>query len=95
MITTKAVSLKELMTIPGIGKSLSNDLWNLGIKKVDDLKGTNPGFLYNKMNRITGLRQDPCVLYAFRCAVYFASEEKLDEKKLKWWYWKDKTYNEK
>ncbi|MCI9110313.1 MAG: Pathogenicity locus, partial [Bacilli bacterium] len=25
----------------------------------------------------------------FRMAVYYASNEKHDKEKLKWWYWKD------
>jgi Pathogenicity locus len=33
---------------------------------------------------------DRCVLYVFRAAVYFASNKKHDEEKLKWWNWKDK-----
>jgi hypothetical protein len=95
MKTLKAEAVKDLQTIPGIGKSLSDDLWNLGIHKVSELAGKNPAALYNKLNKITGTRQDPCVLYTFRCAVYFASEKRLEAKKLKWWYWKDKSYNEK
>lgn len=95
MATVKAEALKDLMTIPGIGKSLSEDLWSLGIHKVSDLAGKNPAILYNKLNKLSGTRQDPCVLYTFRCAVYFASEKRLNSEKLKWWYWKDKPYNEK
>jgi SAM-dependent methyltransferase len=35
---------------------------------------------------------DRCLLYSFRCAVYYAqTEEELREpEKLKWWNWKDK-----
>jgi hypothetical protein len=93
-VDSKTAALKDLQTIPGIGKSLSEDLWDLGISKVADLKGKNPAKLYNKLNKITGSQQDPCVLYTFRCAVYFASEKRLDANKLKWWYWKDRSYNE-
>ena len=89
MSSAKTKTLKELQVIPGIGKSLSVDLWNLGIRKVSDLAKKNPAVLYNKLNKITGTIQDPCVLYTFRCAVYFASVKKLDAKKLKWWYWKN------
>jgi hypothetical protein len=32
---------------------------------------------------------DRCVLYVFRCAVYFASEAEHDPELLKWWNWKD------
>jgi hypothetical protein len=31
-----------------------------------------------------------CVLYVFRCAVYFATEKVHDEELLKWWNWQDK-----
>jgi len=40
--------LKQLQTIPGIGKSISLDLWNLGIRSVENLKGKNPQKLYEK-----------------------------------------------
>jgi hypothetical protein len=86
--------LKELQTIPGIGKSLALDLLNIGIRKIDDLKNKNPKTLYRKLNRYTSTIQDPCVLYTFRCAVYFASEQIHHTEKLKWWYWKDREYNE-
>ena len=29
----------ELMQIPGVGKSISNDLTNIGIYSINDLKG--------------------------------------------------------
>jgi hypothetical protein len=86
--------LKELQQIPGIGKSISLDLWNLGIRKISDLKDKNPALLYKRSNKLAGVIQDPCLLYTFRCAVYFASEKKLNKEKLKWWYWKNKPYNE-
>jgi len=90
----KSNFLRELRLIPGIGKSISLDLWNLGIRKVSDLKGKNPKTLYNRSNKLAGVKQDPCLLYVFRCAVYFASEKRLAKEKLNWWYWKDKIYNE-
>lgn len=90
---TKAESIKELRTIPGIGKSLAHDLWNIGIKKVADLKGQDPESLYDLSNRYAGVVQDRCVLYTFRCAVYFADtpETKRKPEKLLWWNWKDKS----
>ncbi len=86
--------LKELQQIPGIGKSISLDLWNIGIRKISDLNGKNPALLYKRSNKLAGIIQDPCLLYTFRCAVYYATEKKLEKEKLKWWYWKNKTYNE-
>ena len=85
-------SLKELREIPGVGKVIAQDLWSLGIYSQSDLKNQNPEFLYQKHNKLRGAIQDRCMLYVFRCAVYFVntSEKKRDSKKLLWWYWKDK-----
>ena len=88
----KNAVLKELQKIPGIGKACSLDLWNLGIRKIQDLKGKSPEQLYTKLNQVTGSTHDICMLYTFRCAVYFASEPRHDREKLNWWYWKDKPY---
>ena len=79
----------ELQAIPGIGPSLAENLRSLGVKRVADLKGRDPQRLYDKLNQLTGVRQDPCVLYTFRCAVYYASHKRHDPEKLKWWNWKD------
>jgi hypothetical protein len=92
-MTSKKESLKDLMHIPGIGKSIANDLWNIGIRNVADLKRKNPEYLYDLSNAYAGVVQDRCLLYTFRCAVYFASTDKKKQKseKLKWWNWKDKS----
>jgi len=90
MTFDKTPVLKELQKIPGIGRSLSEDLYMLGMRKVSDLKGRDPQKLYDELNSITGKVQDRCVLYVFRCAVYFATEMKHDSELLKWWNWKDK-----
>ena len=89
---TKQQTIKELMIIPGVGKSLAADLWNIGITSVADLKGKNPYELYDLSNRFAGIVQDRCVLYVFKCAVYYADtpEEEQEAEKLKWWNWKDK-----
>jgi hypothetical protein len=82
--------MEDLQIIPGVGKSIARDLYQLGIRKVTDLKGRSPEKLYQQSNRLAGTRQDPCLLYTFRCAVYFAETPEPDVKKLRWWYWKDK-----
>ncbi len=90
MTFDKTSVLKELQKIPGIGKSLSEDLYMLGMRKVSDLKSGNPEKLYNELNSLTGKIQDRCVLYGCRCAVYFATEQYHDRELRKWWNWKDK-----
>lgn len=90
----KYKTLKELQKIPSIGKACALDLWNIGIRNTSDLNARNPLQLYNKLNQITGQTHDICMLYTFRCAVYFVTEKTHETQKLNWWYWKDKTYNE-
>jgi len=89
---TKQQSVKELTIIPGVGESLATDLWNIGITTIADLKEKNPNELYDLSNRFAGTVQDRCVLYVFKCAVYYASTPKDEQEidKLKWWNWKDK-----
>jgi len=84
-------SLKNLRTIPGVGKSIARDLMDIGIRSVGNLKGKDPRKLYDQSNRHAGKIQDPCLLYVFRCAVYFAETppEEREEEKLKWWWWKE------
>ena len=81
--------LKDLMQIPGVGKSIAGDLINIGITSVEDLKDRDPQKLYDKSNKRAGVIQDRCLLYVFRCAVYYASNEKHTAEKLKWWNWKN------
>jgi len=89
---TAIQTIKALTAIPGVGKSIATDLYNIGIQHIDDLKGKNPETLYDDSNRFAGCIQDRCLLYIFRCAVYFAETpvNKQDLEKLKWWNWKDK-----
>lgn len=79
-----------LQAVPGIGPSLAQDLRDLGYESVADLIREDPEAMYSRLNRIRGEKQDPCVLYVFRCAVYFASSESPDPELLKWWAWKDR-----
>lgn len=85
-------SMSELRRIPGVGKNIEEDLRNIGIKAIDDLKGKDPQELYRKDCEFKGFQEDKCQLYVFRLAVYFAETENPDKEKLKWWYWKDKSY---
>ena len=90
---TNLKAIKELTIIPGVGKSIANDLVNIGITSVGDLKGKDPTKLYDQSNQVAGCTQDRCLLYVFKCAVYFAEtpKKKQEEEKLKWWNWKDKN----
>ena len=84
--------MSDLQTIPGVGPSIAVDLRELGIRRVADLKGRDPEKLYARINARRGVRQDPCLLYVFRCAVYFASTTRPKPALLKWWAWKDRSW---
>lgn len=85
---TKQATLKEFQRIPGVGKSISQDLWDLGLRSVQELKDQDPEELYLKICAYQGTQVDRCMLYVFRCAVYYASNEQHDSELLKWWNWK-------
>lgn len=90
MPAEKDQALKELRQIPGVGISIANDLYNIGIKSISQLKGKAPEKLFDQSNKFAGVVQDRCLLYVFRCAVYFAetSPDDREPDKLKWWNWK-------
>lgn len=81
----------DLESIPGIGKNLAKHLKSVGCGCVRDLKDKDPERLYEQLNELSGHRTDPCVLYAFRCATYYANGGR-DPELLKWWSWKNKRH---
>lgn len=79
-----------LQTAPGIGPSLAADLHDLGVHTLPALARRDPERLYASLCDKRGARMDPCVLYAFRCAVYFARTPRPRPELLQWWNWKDR-----
>ncbi len=82
------MSKSPLEEIPGIGPKLAGDLEDLGFRSVADLQGQDPEHMYDRLIALRGRLIDRCVLYAFRCAVYY-SEGGREVEKLKWWNWTD------
>ena len=80
----------DLQTIPGIGPSMAQDLRDLGYFEVSDLKGQDPELMFKRLKLMHDIEIDRCVLYVFRCAVYFANEEEHEPELLKWWVWQDR-----
>ena len=85
----KQVVLREFRQIPGVGNRIAEDLWNLGLRSISDLKNQDPEALYMRLCALQGTRVDRCMLYVFRCAVYYASNDVHDAELLKWWNWKE------
>jgi hypothetical protein len=94
-VKTKTINKNPLTIIPGIGKSLAQDLNSLGIREVEDLKTKNPEILYDDLCKLQNANIDRCVLYTFRCAVYYARSNRHDPELLKWWNWKEKELKPK
>ena len=92
-MTNKDNAIKELKKIPGVGKSIAEDLWNIGIRNTSDLKGQDPELLYDLSNIYEGAKQDRCLLYVYRCAVYYSETDESDRDpvKLQWWNWKERN----
>ncbi|MDH3308850.1 MAG: helix-hairpin-helix domain-containing protein [Acidimicrobiia bacterium] len=82
----------DLQTIPGVGPSIARDLQTLGVRRVADLRGRDPERLYADLVSRHGGPIDRCVLYVFRCAVYYADRQRHRPELLKWWNWKDRPY---
>lgn len=80
---------EDLESIPGVGPRIAQKLELIGVRRVSDLRGSNPEQLYRKLELTIGAHIDRCVLYVFRLAIYYASHQKHDPEKLKWWNWKD------
>lgn len=79
----------ELTQIPGVGEKIASVLNHLGYTTVASLRGQDPQDLYTRTSLLKGYQEDRCVLYVYRCAVYFAETERPEPEKLKWWNWKD------
>jgi hypothetical protein len=81
--------LKEFQTLPGVGPSLAKDFVDLGFSYVGELKGRDPEKMYRDLCALRGQHVDRCVLYVFRCAVYYTNNRVHKPELLKWWNWKD------
>ena len=91
MISQKMKNAQDdLEGIPGVGPKMARELRALGVQSVSDLSNRDPEDIYQDLIRLRKKPVDRCVLYVFRCAVYFANTAKPDPKLLKWWRWKDR-----
>ena len=78
---------RKLRDLRGVGISIESNLRQLGVHSVEDLALQDGQMLYNRLCQITKVRQDPCVLDTFRCAVAQARDPNLPPEKREWWWW--------
>ena len=81
-----------LQTIPGVGPNMEEHLRALGYESPEALRGADPEEMYLRDCLRCGGTLDRCVLYVYRCAVYFAETPEPEREKCDWWYWKDRPY---
>ena len=88
-LISNSSALTNLQCIPSIGPKVGEMLVEIGISKVTDLQNRSPDELYKQVCDFRGETLDRCVLYHFRCAVYFATNKHHKPELLRWWSWKD------
>jgi hypothetical protein len=81
---------RQLGDLISIGPAMLRDFELLGIRSVAQLARQNPQRMYARLDRVTGERQDPCVLDTFCAAVAQARNPRLPPAQCQWWYWSRK-----
>jgi len=82
--------IRQLGDLISIGPAMMRDFELLGIRSVGQLAKQNPQRMYTRLGRVTGQRQDPCVLDTFCAAVAQARNARLPAEQCQWWYWSGK-----
>ena len=85
-----ATSTRRLAELISVGPAMLRDFEMLGIRSVSQLAKQEPERMYERLNRKTGQRQDPCVLDTFCAAVAQARNPRLPAEQCQWWYWSRK-----
>lgn len=86
-VTIEEYMVRKLSDLSGIGNSMLSDFERLGIKSVPELADAEAQDLYDRLCKLSGSRQDPCVYDTFRCAIEQARNPNLEPGKRNWWYW--------
>jgi hypothetical protein len=86
-MTSTVAGVRRLRDLAGIGRSIEANLHRLEIRSVAELAAADGDELYERLGRLEGVRQDPCVLDTFRCAVAQARDPSLRAEQRNWWWW--------
>lgn len=76
----------ELRTLANVGPAARADFRRLGISTLAELSGQEASDLYERLCRLTGGRQDPCVQDVFAAAIHQARTGEIT----RWWDWSRK-----
>ena len=83
-------SERRLIDLDSVGPRILADFEKLGVHSVRQLAQSGPEKLYLRLCKITGVRQDPCVLDTFSCAVAQARDPQLPAAQRRWYWWSRK-----
>ena len=81
---------RQLCDLISMGPAMLRDFELLGIRSVAQLAKQDARSMYTRLERLTGTRQDPCVLDTFQAAVAQARNPRLPAEQCQWWYWSRK-----
>ena len=81
MLAKSRESVFDFEQIPNVGPRIADDFRRLKISHPHKLAGQDPYKLYDRLNKVTGVRQDPCVLDTFIAAVRYME----GAPKTPWW----------
>lgn len=85
----KRDQVRWLTDLPNIGPAMTSDFRLIGINRPDQLVGEDPLRLYQRLCRVSGVRQDPCVLDTFISVTRFMDGEEPQP----WWsYTKERKH---
>ena len=83
-------SNRRLQDLISVGPAMLRDFDQLGIHSIAQLAKQDPKRMYARLGRLTGQRQDLCVLDVFQAAVAQARNPRLPAEECQWWYWSRK-----
>lgn len=78
-----AAKKDNLENLRNVGKATLRDLNILGIHSIEDLAHKDPTQLFEQLERLTGVRHDPCMWDVFAAIIH---EAKTGEP-TSWWAW--------
>lgn len=81
----------ELLSLRNVGQATLRDFERLQIKTIEQLKKEDPDELYERLQKITKTKQDPCVWDVFAATIHEANTGQ----KLPWWHFTQIRKNRK
>ncbi len=93
--TNMPADTRKLADLRSVGTATIEDFRQLGITRVDQLKGRDPKKLYDKMCKLTGQKIDICLLDVFQCAIAQAENPNLPAAHRNWFYWSKVRKNQR